>query len=92
MAIDAVDIDLAQTLCGRDAVQIAAKSSNSSVDLKKMAERWDGVGRVQTTRFFTRLFPDDRHSLTVFRDGRVVVTGTDQISEARILCDRFVGG
>jgi hypothetical protein len=38
------------------------------------------------------LFPDKDHSLTLFGDGRVVVTGTAEISEARSLCDRFVGG
>ena len=82
---------LAESLCGRDAVQIAAPPDRSKVDLGQIAERWNGVGRVQRTRFFTRLFPDDRHSLTVFRDGRVVVSGTDQISEARSMYDRYVG-
>ena len=83
---------LAETLCGRDAVQIAAPIQSSTIDLDQIAERWNGVGRVQKTRFFARLFPDDRHSLTVFRDGRVVVSGTDQISEARSMYDRYVGG
>ena len=85
------DTDRAQTLCGRDAIQIAASCNAPAVDLAGIAQRWDGVGRVQTTPFFTRLFPDDRHSLTIFRDGRVVVTGTDQISKARIMYDRFLG-
>tara|TARA_R110002049_G_scaffold4601_5_gene32062 strand:+ start:98322 stop:99293 length:972 start_codon:yes stop_codon:yes gene_type:complete len=86
------DIDRTQTLCGREAVQIAAVQSGQGVDLNKFAERWNGVGRVQRTKFFTRLFPDDCHSLTMFRDGRVVVTGTDQISVARTMYDRYVGG
>lgn len=85
------DVDQTQTLCGREAVQITQNSGNEWVDLKRFAERWNHLGRVQTTRFFTRLFPDERHSVTIFRDGRVVVTGTDQISEARILYDRYVG-
>jgi adenylyltransferase/sulfurtransferase len=57
-----------------------------------MAERWKNTGRVQANPFFVRLFPDETHSLTLFRDGRIVVTGTSEISVARTLCDRFVGG
>ena len=86
----AVESEAAAVLCGRDAVQI--QTATPGVDLVLMAGRWEGLGRVQSTPFFVRLFPDATHSLTLFRDGRVVVTGTDQISEARTLCDRFVGG
>jgi molybdopterin/thiamine biosynthesis adenylyltransferase len=86
-----VQSEAAATLCGRDAVQITG-NCNTDVDLKLMADRWTKVGRVQANPFFVRLFPDDTHSLTLFRDGRVVVTGTSEISVARTLCDRFVGG
>ncbi|WP_145421627.1 ThiF family adenylyltransferase [Planctomycetes bacterium K23_9] len=78
-------------LCGRDAVQISALTG-SQIDLATFAKRWDGVGRIQLTTFFARLFPDDERSLTLFRDGRVIVTGTSDISEARTLYDRYVGG
>ena len=80
-----------QTLCGRDAVQIS-RVTKHKIDLDAIAARWDGVGRVQSTRFFVRLFPDDQFSLTLFRDGRTVVTGTSEIAEARMLYDRYVGG
>ena len=86
-----VKSEAAATLCGRDAVQIAG-SNNAVIDLTLMAERWKNVGRVQANPFFVRLFPDEKHSLTLFRDGRVVITGTSEISVARTLCDRFVGG
>ena len=88
----AVESEAAAVLCGRDAVQINQSASGVTLDLAQMARRWDGLGRVQSTPFFVRLFPGDKHSLTLFRDGRVVVTGTSEISEARSLCDRFVGG
>lgn len=87
----AVETEAAAVLCGRDAVQISHGSAGP-VDLSRMARRWEGVGRVQSTPFFVRLFPDNDHSLTLFGDGRVVVTGTAEISEARSLCNRFVGG
>ncbi|MEM1068055.1 MAG: ThiF family adenylyltransferase [Planctomycetota bacterium] len=81
----------AAVLCGRDAVQISRPSEND-IDLLRYGQRWESVGRVQTTPFFVRLFPDDDHSVTLFRDGRVVITGTSEIAEARTLCDRYVGG
>lgn len=86
----AVESESAAVLCGRDAVQI--QTTAGAVDMEQMARRWEGIGRVQKTPFFIRLYPDATHSLTLFRDGRVVVTGTDQVSEARTLCDRYVGG
>ncbi|TWU58247.1 ThiF family adenylyltransferase [Rubripirellula reticaptiva] len=81
----------AAVLCGRNAVQIN-RSQNGAVDLTMMADRWKGIGRVQANAFFIRLHPSDTHTVTLFRDGRVVVTGTDQVSEARSLFDRYVGG
>ena len=78
-------------LCGRDAVQIAAPS-NQSVDLAKFAKLWKRVGQIQSTPFFVRLHADQVRTLTLFRDGRVIVSGTSEISEARILYDRFIGG
>jgi adenylyltransferase/sulfurtransferase len=86
----AIESEAASVLCGRDAVQI--QTSSRSIDLARLAQRWQRIGTVQQTPFFVRLRPDDIHSLTVFRDGRAVITGTDQISEARVLCDRFIGG
>lgn len=90
----AVESEAAAVLCGRDAVQInnTQTNGNSTVDLAQMAKRWEGVGRVQATPFFVRLHLDETHSLTLFRDGRVVVTGTSEVSEARTMYDRYIGG
>jgi len=87
----AVHSEAAAALCGRDAVQIS-RPDEGQIDLAVFARRWDSVGRVQSTPFFVRLFPDATHSVTLFRDGRVVINGTSEISEARTLCDRYVGG
>lgn len=87
----AVHSESAAVLCGRDAVQIS-RPHEHNIDLSLYDLRWKSVGRVQSTPFFVRLFPDTEHSVTLFRDGRVVITGTSEISEARTLCDRFVGG
>ena len=77
-------------LCGRDSVQVAGMG-NVRLDLQAIARRWPGVGAVQETAFFIRLHFDETTSLTLFRDGRAVIAGTQQISEARSLYDRYVG-
>ncbi len=81
----------AVVLCGRDTVQIDLGRTGIELDLQMFADRWAALGRVQTTRFFSRLFVDDTVSLTLFRDGRVLVSGTSDLSTARSVYDRFVG-
>lgn len=82
--------DGAAVLCGRDAVQLGGGASDA-VDLAAVAEKWRSAAKVQSTPFFVRLFPSDRHTLTLFRDGRAVITGTREITEARSIYERFVG-
>ena len=86
----AIQSETTAVLCGREAVQIQTNESN--IDFEQISNRWQSVGRVQVTRFFVRLYLSDQQNLTLFRDGRVVVNGTDQISEARSLVSRFLGG
>jgi len=85
-----IESETAAALCGRNAVQISP-TTDGPVDLVMIAGRWKGIGRIQETPFFVRLFPDSDHSVTLFRDGRVVISGTDDIQVARSLCDRYVG-
>ncbi len=83
-------LDNAAVLCGRDAIQISGEAGEQ-VDFQQVASRWEGIGRVQSTPFFVRLHLKD-HTLTLYRDGRTVVTGTRDVSQARVLYARFVGG
>lgn len=78
-------------LCGRNAVQISPRGEDQQIDLAEISQRWQSVGQVQSTRFFARLHLDDSTNITLFRDGRVVVQGTDDLARARSLVDRFVG-
>lgn len=87
---DAVRTESTTTLCGRDAVQI--QTNETDINFETLNERWKSIGTVQKTRFFIRLHIDEDHSLTVFRDGRAVVNGTDQPTQARALVNRFIGG
>lgn len=90
--LDAVAANLgeASVLCGREAVQISG-APGQQLNLNEIEKRWHEVGNVQASRFFLRLILDDDRSLTLFRDGRAVIAGTDQPSVARGIYDRYVG-
>lgn len=83
--------DRAQVLCGRDSVQLPG-NKGAVIDLQRMASRWQSLGDVESNRFFVRLRFSDTGTITLFRDGRAVVSGTEVISEARSVYARFVGG
>jgi adenylyltransferase/sulfurtransferase len=76
-------------LCGRNAVQLSPPAG-ATASLDQVAARLAGVGRVQRNEFLLRLALDD-HVLTVFPDGRTIVSGTDDIATARTLHARYIG-
>ena len=78
-------------LCGRNAVQITP-GVRSELDLVELAERLSSTGSVRRTPYLVRLHADDpRCELTIFRDGRAIVQGTEDIAVARSIYSRLVG-
>ncbi len=77
-------------LCGSNAVQLPPRGP---VDLARLEERWteQRLGSVSGRRFFVRLTVDTL-TLTVFPDGRCVVSGCDDPGRARAFVDRYLGG
>ncbi|MGI8495698.1 MAG: ThiF family adenylyltransferase [Pyrinomonadaceae bacterium] len=76
-------------LCGRNAVQIAPPKA-TELDLVSLAERLKKIGEVKQNEYLLR-FTIGEHELTVFRDARAIIRGTDDISTARSLYAKFVG-
>lgn len=87
--LDAESQEFSAVLCGRNAVQIAPASS-TGLDLPAFAKRMSAVAKVKENEYLVR-FSSGEHEVTVFRDGRAIVKGTDDISVARSLYARFVG-
>jgi len=75
--------------CGRTAVQVSAPPG-TRVDLDALAGRLADVGEVTHNPFLVRLVLP-AHQLTVFADGRAIVSGTDDPDAARSLYARYVG-
>lgn len=77
-------------LCGRDSVQI--RPSNPMVRdleaLEKMLAKQEGT--VQRNPYLLS-YTDNVHRLVFFKDGRVLVHGTKDISKAKALYHRYLG-
>jgi adenylyltransferase/sulfurtransferase len=78
-------------LCGQNAVQIAP-APGSRVDLVSLASAWAPLGDVKSSPWLIKFAPaGSALSLTLFRDGRTIVHGTDKPDAARAFHARFVG-
>ncbi len=79
-------------LCGRNAVQITPAAA-AGLDLAQVADALRASGTVTTNPFLVRVtLTNPAVQLTVFRDGRAIVQGTDDPTLARTLYARLLGG
>jgi adenylyltransferase/sulfurtransferase len=81
--------EFATTLCGRDAVQVSPRAA-AQIDLAALAERLRAAGEVQVNSYLLRLRAGD-YELTVFKDARAIIRGTDDITTARSLYAKYIG-
>ncbi len=86
--LDAESSEFSAVLCGRNAVQIAPRAAQ--IDLENLAEKLKSHGEIKLNEYLLRLRVED-YELTVFRDGRAIIRGTDDVSAARSIYAKFVG-
>lgn len=82
----------AQVLCGRDAVQISPAAAQR-VDLPSLEAKLRAASRsaeIRTNEYLLR-FTSSAFDLTVFSDGRAIVKGAKDASQARSIYSRYVG-
>jgi adenylyltransferase/sulfurtransferase len=87
--LDAEAREFTAVLCGRNAVQIGPPRP-TDLDLAAFAARLKGTAPVKQNEYLVR-FEIDGHEITVFRDARAIIKGTDDIAAARSIYARFVG-
>ena len=75
-------------LCGRNAVQLTPPGPGVSLD--QLARQLEGVGQLSRNQFLLRLKVDP-YELTVFPDGRAIISGTSDIPTARTLYAKYIG-
>ena len=80
------------SLCGRNAVQVRPDRP-AAFDLPTVAARLEAVGTVTRTPYLLHLDVTDAPAvrLTLFPDGRLIVTGTTDLDRARSLYARYIG-
>lgn len=76
-------------LCGRDTVQIRPPAPMQR-DLDQLAQSLAVHGKIEKNPFLVSLTTGD-HRLAIFQDGRVLVHGTKDVTEARTLYHRYLG-
>jgi len=76
-------------LCGRNAVQVTPPEP-LQCDLDALARKLERVGSVVANAFLIRCQVGE-YQLTIFRDGRLLVGGTEDPAVARGLYARYVG-
>lgn len=76
-------------LCGRNSVQISLPEKNV-LSLEQLEQRLSELGRVQRNEYLLKFFAEEC-TLTVFPDGRAIVTGTGDPARAKSLYSRYIG-
>ncbi len=87
--LDTETPEFSAVLCGRNAVQIAPPRP-VTLDLDQLAERLQFAAAVNQNEYLLRFASGDLE-MTLFRDGRAIVKGTDDVAAARSMYARFVG-
>ncbi|WP_188385129.1 MoeB/ThiF family adenylyltransferase [Ornithinibacillus halotolerans] len=76
-----------EVLCGRNTVQIRAKRE---IHLGELAKQLSNIGIVNQNEFLISLNYDE-YRIVIFRDGRVLIHGTDSTEKARNIYYQLVG-
>lgn len=87
--LDADAQEFSAALCGRNAVQIAPPRP-TNIDLAAFAAKLSNIPDIKWNEYLVR-FSVGENEVTVFRDGRAIIKGTDEVTVARGLYARFVG-
>lgn len=92
-ALEGVGGNMAQALCGRGAVQVSP-AADSMIVLDELASRLEAHGpcrRIGPLLKAEATQGEKRFGLTVFPDGRAIISGTEDLTEARSIYARLIG-
>jgi adenylyltransferase/sulfurtransferase len=87
--LDAEDREVLTSLCGRKAVQITP-ANPKELSLAEMASKLEPLGEVKFTPFIM-IFKMDNMEISLFKDGRAIIKGTNDQKVARSIYARYIG-
>ncbi|MEE8349069.1 MAG: ThiF family adenylyltransferase [Acidobacteriota bacterium] len=76
-------------LCGRDAVQVSPQQKTHP-DFQALSRRLDRSGQVDFNQHMMRIRIEG-YEIALFADGRSIIRGTEDITEARAVYARYIG-
>jgi adenylyltransferase/sulfurtransferase len=87
--LDAKEGTFVTSLCGREAVQVSVRG-DVNLSLPQLAERLATSGHVRFNEYMLRCEVDG-FDIAVFPNGRAIIKGTTDESEARTLYAKYIG-
>jgi adenylyltransferase/sulfurtransferase len=87
--IDSDEQEIITSLCGRNAIQITP-ADPKELSLKSIGDKLEKLGTVKCSDFIM-LFKNDETEISLFRDGRAIIKGTDDEAVARTIYARYIG-
>lgn len=87
--LNAEDREVISSLCGRNAIQITPADAKG-LDLLELASKLEHLGSIKCADFIL-LFKTQDYEISVFRDGRAIIKGTDSEKVARSIYARYIG-
>jgi molybdopterin/thiamine biosynthesis adenylyltransferase len=87
--LDSDEQEIITSLCGRNAIQITP-ADPKELSLKSIGEKLEKLGTVKCTNFIM-LFKNDETEISLFRDGRAIIKGTNDETVARTIYARYIG-
>jgi molybdopterin-synthase adenylyltransferase len=87
--IDSDEQEIITSLCGRNAIQITP-ADPKELSLKSIGEKLEKLGTVKCSDFIM-LFKNDETEISLFRDGRAIIKGTNDEMVARTIYARYIG-
>lgn len=82
--------EVCTTLCGRNAVQVRPAGVTGPVNFNSLKDRLEKSGTVKLTEY-TLIFKTDNMKITLFKDGRTIIQGVENESEARGIYSKYIG-
>jgi adenylyltransferase/sulfurtransferase len=87
--LNAEKTEVTSVLCGSNSVQITP-ASEGEISLERLAERLKKTGEVKLSSVHL-VFKTEDVEITVFKDGRGIVKGTDDMLQAKSVYAKYVG-
>lgn len=81
--------ELITSLCGRSAIQVTP-ADPKEISLDEMADKLGPLGEVKNTPFIL-IFKTENEEISLFKDGRAIIKGTNNEKAAQSLYARYIG-